>query len=643
MKVAIRFTFMGNLYMKSLLRSLAAIFQPPFPGLGLVLVIYYVWAHLVMPGNDVLRGNFPDPDDYTFLTQTIDWINGQGWFDNVQHRLNPPEGVPIHYSRLAQLPMAGSILFLHALGLPLQGAATLFGLIYPVFLLGVMTVVLRRAAAQLIPPAWAGLVNFPLLFSLGLLYEFMPGHVDHHGLGTILLVTTLGLCLRQIAEPADKAAALIAGGVMALALTIALEALPWVLAIMAVMGVQAVGRGGPSARGGMFLALAFLGGAAAGLAVTRPPASLLVFDLLSYSVVYVLLAVAIFVPFAGVWLADRHGVAARWAAGIALAGGAAFLFLHRFPELVTGPYGAVDPRMYTLLLNRVSEAQPLVASPNSGIKMMAYVGLSFISLAVCLFSLRRARGAEAWKWGLLAVVQAGMTGLTLFYQYRFLGLSAATSILPVTVALYRGWQAIAALPSGRGKAWAEIGLLMALGPLPALFVPALFDHRSFSPGLTLFVVDGIKASCDMARLEHILRDPKGLGATPLTILSTMDAGPEILFRSPHKVLAAPYHMNVTGNLDVYDFLSSRDEKAGSAILDRRGIDAIVLCRYIAGMYVGDGDKENPTLGARLMTGKVPPGYVPLYFPKGDLFVIVQRAGLPIPPGAKTTPPEKLTN
>jgi len=91
--------------MRNFFRSLATVFTPPFAGLGVFVVLYYAWAHLVYPHNDLLRGNFPDPDDYMYLNQTLDWIKGQAWFDNIQHRLNPPEGTPIHFSRFAQMPL----------------------------------------------------------------------------------------------------------------------------------------------------------------------------------------------------------------------------------------------------------------------------------------------------------------------------------------------------------------------------------------------------------------------------------------------------------------------------------------------------------------------------------------------------------
>src|SRR5687767_2656618 len=59
-----------------------------------------------------------DPDNYMRLVQVRDLLAGQGWFDLVQHRVNPPEGLHTHWSRLADLPYAIPILLLR----PLLGA-----------------------------------------------------------------------------------------------------------------------------------------------------------------------------------------------------------------------------------------------------------------------------------------------------------------------------------------------------------------------------------------------------------------------------------------------------------------------------------------------------------------------------------------
>src|SRR3546814_1525893 len=44
------------------------------------------------------------------LMQVRGLLDGQGWYDLRQYRLNPPGGFDIHWSRLVDLPIAGLIL-----------------------------------------------------------------------------------------------------------------------------------------------------------------------------------------------------------------------------------------------------------------------------------------------------------------------------------------------------------------------------------------------------------------------------------------------------------------------------------------------------------------------------------------------------
>src|ERR1700722_3811553 len=87
-------------------RFFAAFFDPPFRGLPILVWVYFVWCYFVYPDSAILHGNLPDSDDYMYLDQVLDWLKGQGWFDSVQHRLDPPAGVPIVFSRLTEFPMA---------------------------------------------------------------------------------------------------------------------------------------------------------------------------------------------------------------------------------------------------------------------------------------------------------------------------------------------------------------------------------------------------------------------------------------------------------------------------------------------------------------------------------------------------------
>ena len=572
--------------LRRLLQSIAAIFQSPFDGLGLVVVLYFAWAHLVYPHNDVLRGNLPDPDDYMYLTQTLDWLKGQSWFDPIQHRMNPPQGVMLHFSRFTQMPIAVGILFFEKFGLPAQGAAMVTALIEPLLFLGLCLGVLRRTASRVVSESWAGASAYVALFSIALLYEFMPGQVGHHGPVIILILFALGLILRLFEEPENLKLGATAGFTLAFALMIALESLPWVLLLSAYLGFWTLKRGYPATRSGAAFGLTILTGSCLYLLVTRPWPRIFAPDLMIYSIVYVYLAAAVAVPFVGLALLPRAaGAKARWALGTALAALGVFCFLHRFPELAAGPYGAIDARLGPILLDVMEDAKPILKTDHGWAHFFNLMGMGGTALAAAVTFFARAKGTQKEKWGLIALLQASSIGLTLFYQYRFLGIEQAFAIIPLTALLQRSWAWIGAHRQGRAKVLAEIGLLLVLGPLPAVLIPALFDFRSFNAGVLLFPVEPGNTRCDMAQLEKILRNPVELGGRPHTILAQMELGPELLFRTPHSVLGGPYHLNVAGNLDSVSFLRTQNPDEAHAIALLRNVDLIVLCRAMPDFYL----------------------------------------------------------
>src|SRR5438874_10481345 len=47
-----------------------------------------------------------DTDSAMRLVQVRDLLHGQNWFDIVQHRMNAPYGLAMHWSRLVDAPLA---------------------------------------------------------------------------------------------------------------------------------------------------------------------------------------------------------------------------------------------------------------------------------------------------------------------------------------------------------------------------------------------------------------------------------------------------------------------------------------------------------------------------------------------------------
>src|SRR5687767_5088328 len=79
---------------------------------ALLLAFWLAFAFAVAATEFLNPGTFysQDPDSVMRLVQVRDLLAGQGWFDLVQHRLAPPDGVLMHWSRLIDAPLAGLVL-----------------------------------------------------------------------------------------------------------------------------------------------------------------------------------------------------------------------------------------------------------------------------------------------------------------------------------------------------------------------------------------------------------------------------------------------------------------------------------------------------------------------------------------------------
>ncbi|MDR3449384.1 MAG: hypothetical protein P4M15_06505 [Alphaproteobacteria bacterium] len=602
---------------------LQKIFTVPFSGLALVVWGYIVFAYAVAPGNPTWHGDLPDPDDYTYLTQTLDWIGGQGWFDTFQHRMNGSidgsGGVVIPYTRFVQVPIAGLILLIHSLSSCAWRDAALaasYGL--PLFYLGLLFVVLRRLAARFAAPAWAGLSCFIALFMPALLFKFAPGQVDHHGLEVILTLVAVGLVIETFREPENWCKAALAGVTLAFALAIALETLPWLAVISIFMGVWATLRG-KSARlsilafaGGLFLASVIF------LLLEKPSQNWFVPDILAYSITYNELTGGIALALLAAAAATRfNNLRWRMVFSGAIAALLAFLYFWRYPQLLQGPYGAVDSRLAELFFANLGEAAPIVGH-NALAQTVRYLVPLLIGIAASGYFLRRTRGDGRYAWALLTALQAVAILLGTFYQVRVIIYADAFAIVALTAFVECAWAAIGHHYRGRRRFWAEIALIFVIGPLPVVFVPLVAESRTFNQGVLLFPAQLKRNDCSTYGIEGPLTLLSIFDDRQLRVLNMMDEGPALIFRSSYSIMAAPYHTNVGGNLDAHTFFATTDIEEAHRIALQDAVDVVVMCRYIPDMYLqgkgpfyvvtSDGAVHlppNASFAGQLYAGRVP--------------------------------------
>src|SRR5437763_434317 len=82
-------------------RRLTFALEAPYQLVLLAWVLFIAMSRVDWFGLGV---SFGDTDDAMRLVEIRDFLAGQGWFDLHQYRLDPPAGLPMHWSRLVDLP-----------------------------------------------------------------------------------------------------------------------------------------------------------------------------------------------------------------------------------------------------------------------------------------------------------------------------------------------------------------------------------------------------------------------------------------------------------------------------------------------------------------------------------------------------------
>jgi hypothetical protein len=571
------------------------------PAILWLLVGLGLWMLYPVSGfRDVVGGLvLPDTDDAMRLVQVRDFLAGQGWFDMVQHRLMPPGGASMHWSRLVDAPLAGLIgLATPWLGQPL--AEGLVAALWPPALFGLCLALVYRAVRTRygFRAALLALFTATQTANFGGLFAF--GRIDHHNVQA-LLVLALALCLAD-PVPALRRAAL-GGMAAATSLAVGLEALPFI----AIAGVFLVGdwvlRGRTALPALVGFALALAGTSLALFAVQTAPAlwGVTRCDALSPPWLWLAVAAAATAPVAG-WLGGFLATPGR-RAGFAAACGAVTVagFVLLAPRCLSGPFQDLPAVVRSEWLERVLEMQPfhrlVLTMPGAA---LAYGVPPLLAGLVAVHAALRGRpplrraAALAAAFLLAGFVLAQFQLRGLYMAGIFVALVAgplldhAITILGRPVRASRKVAILALALALMPRSWTA--LLLPLDPGGAFPVGASGAATQTGPATT--------QACDAGGVLSILD-----ALAPGTILAPVDLGPAILLRTRHGVVAAPYHRAIAGLTASEEGLHG-DEAALKRALAASGADYLALC---AG--TGPESPEERPFARQLVSGAAPPEWL----------------------------------
>jgi hypothetical protein len=327
----------------------------------------------------------------------------------LQHRMNPPVGGDMHWSRIVDLPLAAGILLLTPLfGAHLAETVTLT--LVPLLLLGATMAAVAVAARPLLGSSGGLLAAVLVMLMPSLVHQLGPMRIDHHGW--------------QIAMGASCLAALVAGqgwrsgvaaGIAASAwVHVSAEALPYIGAIGALLGVRYLLSEDEKLR---FLSyLASLAGCSLALfLLTRPSAEWAVpkCDALSAPFLLPFLAAAALAG-AGAMLPLARFLWGR-AIVLGVAGaGAALLLVKVGGACAGGPFGTLEPIVRSFWYLNVLEGLPIWQQRLP--TLIGIVWTPLIGAVGTFYGWRAAKGREAAAWASVALLLASATGVALLVQ-----------------------------------------------------------------------------------------------------------------------------------------------------------------------------------------------------------------------------------
>lgn len=646
-------------------------FRAPYRSAAWIVLLYVVASVIYNPESSFNKWILPDTDDYTRFLQVFSLLDGHGWFNLTLPQLNPQHPVAMHWARLPDLLIAAILSVLEFIRTFFKlkafrtDMAMLTAFIVPCILLMGLLHLVRLHGRTLIAKTQAAVTVYIVPLCLLLMFQFMPMRVDHHAyILCASAVAFFSLCLISLnIHPLRNAA--FAGLAIALGLWNGAEIMPFL--VFFCLSLTALMIMGPTKRflTGATFGLSLLGATALILPLARAPSDLgnLAYD--SYSLFYVLIALGAAAYFVFMFAAARFIRNKAIEAALAVFAGisALAIFLHYFPDFVLGPYSKVNPLLNTIFLPNIREAIPFLQSwidtlTNFTVNPRAAAGsaiyyfmtrlfVPIVAILACAFNIGN-KNLSSRRRTLLAIMgffALSFTLLAFFWEVRVMTYAQLFSIPPFTWLMLRYLKSLSTRYTGRALYQWELITALCFTLFPVIMVPGIIGQSKFMPDMLFYLGKGTDLACkDRSSAIYELRQLAKESKTPLTIMAPMDYGPEFMFFTPNNYIAAPYHRNDAGIIDMVSFFRSRsDDFAAKRIAKADAIDYVVICKpafaetTLGGIqastqyvYNKDNKKMEPSysanelkaapLGLRLAKGPIPNWLQPVPLVEDDEFL-----------------------
>ena len=545
-----------------------------------------------------------DTDDNMRLMQVRALLDGQGWYDLRQYRMDPPAGFDMHWSRLVDLPLAAIILIVQPLAGTFWAERIAIG-VAPLLAMLPAMIALAFVVRRLVDPRAWPLALVLMLCSTAMLLMFMPARIDHHGWQLACLAATLA----GLADPKRVRGGAIVGLASATSVTIGLELLPYAVMAGAIVTLRWVLDRGDARRLAVY-GLTLAGGVAAGFAgfasianqAARCDALTPVYLSTLVAAGALLFVVAALNPARPTM---RLGLAAL--AGAAVAAG----FVLLFPQCLGRPE-QVSPELAKNWLDNVREAKPIYQHNfRLGFSIAALPVVGLIGAAIATWRARGSASEDGRLSGWLPVLLfTAFACAMLLWQVRA---GPAAQLLAVPGAAALAWLVLPWCLGHRLMLVRVFGTVAAFVVISGTFAGLALKVLPIDvPSARTKTINRANGRCfALPRLAALDRYPAA------TILTFTDLGPRLIVGTRHNAVAGPYHRNERAILDVQHAWTGSDANF-RATAARHGATLALICPNMSESTVYRARAPQGFYG-RMASGRRPAWLEPLPLPEDSPF------------------------
>jgi hypothetical protein len=375
----------------------------------------------------------------------------------------------------------------------------------------------------------------------------------------------------------------------------------------------------------------------------------------------------------------HRGIMGALAVFLGLSGVA--LLLSYFPDFIYGPYAKANPLLNELFFPNIREAVPLIraitdipdtfnGSPKQGavnaiylITTRMFISLAGLAMALYMVFFAKISKRQRRLWGLYAFFAFAYAMLALFWEVRVITYAQLFAAIPLCALILRSLASLPLHYKGRKLFAYEILTVFMLTLLPVVILPGILQKARLMPDTIFYLGKGVESPCgNRSALISYLDDMQERGKKASIIMAPMDYTPELLFYTHQNFIAAPYHRNDRGIIDmIYFFRSKPTDHTAEEIARKLDLDYVLICKssFFQGtlrkeqevkkvsvsfkgnqaVYTPDAkDVAKGSLGLRLAYGKEPAWLKKRDIPMDDQFGLFEVDKKKLGPAPKSKKP-----